>query len=216
VTRVLVVDDHAVVRRGLSDFLESEPDFELVGDAKDGIEALELIERLDSEGRRPDVVVMDLQMQPIDGIETTRRIRSAHPTVEIVALTSFGEEERVEAALAAGASGYLLKDADADEIATAVRVAQRGEIQIDPAVARSVLSRRPTPDAPGGGRLTARELDVLRAVAAGDANKRIAGNLGISERTVRAHVSSILAKLESSSRTQAAIRAVREGLVPEP
>jgi DNA-binding NarL/FixJ family response regulator len=215
VTRVLVVDDHAVVRRGLSEFLESEPDFELVGDAAGGHEALELLDRLDAEGRRPDVVVMDLQMAPMDGIETTRRIRSAYPVVEVVALTSFGEEQRVEAALAAGASGYLLKDADADEIATAIRVAQRGEIQIDPAVARNVLSRRRSPDEAPSSLLTARELEVLQSVAAGKANKRIAVDLGISERTVRAHVSSILTKLEASSRTQVAIRAVREGLVEE-
>jgi DNA-binding NarL/FixJ family response regulator len=215
VTRVLVVDDHAVVRRGLSEFLESEPDLELVGDAPGGDEALELLDRLEAEGRRPDVVVMDLQMAPVDGIETTRRIRSTYPAVEVVALTSFGEEERVEAALAAGASGYLLKDADADEIATAIRVAQRGEIQIDPAVARSVLARRRSPDDAPSSPLTARELEVLQSVAAGKANKQIAVHLEISERTVRAHVSSILTKLEASSRTQAAIRAVREGLVED-
>ena len=214
-TRVLVVDDHAVVRRGLSEFLESEPDLELVGDASGGDEALELLDQLEAEGRRPDVVVMDLQMAPVDGIETTRRIRSTYPAVEVVALTSFGEEERVEAALAAGASGYLLKDADADEIATAIRVAQRGEIQIDPAVARSVLERRRSPYEAPGSPLTARELEVLRSVAAGKANKQIAVHLEISERTVRAHVSSILTKLEASSRTQAAIRAVREGLVED-
>ena len=137
---VLVVDDHAVVRRGLLAFLDSEPDLEVVGDADGGTQALDLLARLDSEGRRPDVVVMDLQMEPVDGIESTRQIRARYDDVEVVALTSFGEEERVHAALEAGASGYLLKDADADEVAAAVRAAHRGELQLDPAVARRLMS----------------------------------------------------------------------------
>ena len=121
--RVLVVDDHAVVRRGLLAFLGSEPDLEVVGEAAGGSEALDLLAELDAGGRRPDVVMMDLQMAPLDGIETTRRIRARYDDVEVVALTSFGEEERVYRALQAGASGYLLKDSDADEVATAVRAA---------------------------------------------------------------------------------------------
>jgi DNA-binding NarL/FixJ family response regulator len=213
--RVLVVDDHAVVRSGLSSFLGSEEDLELVGQAATGLEAMHLLEQLDGEARRPDVIVMDLQMTPIDGIETTRRIRAAYPGVEVVALTSFGEHYRVDAALAAGASGYLLKDADADEIATAIRAAHRGELQIDAALARGILSeRRPSTSAPERN-LTSRELDVLRLVAEGQSNKEIAHELGISGGTVRAHVSSILAKLDAHSRTQAAMQAVREGLVAE-
>jgi DNA-binding NarL/FixJ family response regulator len=212
--RVLVVDDHAVVRRGLLDFLGSEPDLEVVGAADGGTQALDLLVQLDSEGRRPDVVVMDLQMAPLDGIEVTRRIRARYDDIEVVALTSFGEEERVYAALEAGASGYLLKDSDADEVAVAVRAARRGELQLDPAVARRLtLSLRATPRDEPTAELTTRELEVLRLVGAGKANKEIAAELSISERTARTHVSNILGKLGLTSRTQAALWAVREGLV---
>jgi DNA-binding NarL/FixJ family response regulator len=212
--RVLVVDDHEVVRRGLFAFLDSEPDFEVVGGAEGGAEALELLAQLDSEERRPDVVVMDLEMAPVDGIESTRRIRARYDDVEVVALTSFGDDERVYAALEAGASGYLLKDSDVDEVAGAVRAAHRGDLQLDPAVARRLASslltgRRDVPSM----ELTARELDVLRLVGEGKANKEIAAELSLSERTVRSHVSSILRKLGLNSRTQAALWAVREGLV---
>jgi DNA-binding NarL/FixJ family response regulator len=211
---VLVVDDHAVVRRGLLAFLDSEPDLEVVGDADGGRQALEVLERLDAEGRRPDVILMDLQMEPVDGIESTREIRGRYDDVEVVALTSFVEEERVYAALEAGASGYLLKDADADEVAAAVRAAHRGELQLDPAVARRLMSSlRAAPHRDLSEELTPRELEVLRLVGAGRANKEIAGELVISERTARTHVSNILAKLGLSSRTQAALWAVREGLV---
>jgi DNA-binding NarL/FixJ family response regulator len=210
---VLVVDDHAVVRRGLLAFLDSERDLEVVGDAEGGAQALELLARLASEGRRPDVVVMDLKMEPLDGIESTRQIRARYSEVEVVALTSFGEEERVRAALDAGASGYLLKDSDADEVSAAIRAAHRGELPLDPAIARGLTSslRARVEDAPDG--LTSRELEVLRLLGAGMANKEIAVELSISERTARTHVSNILAKLNLSSRTQAALWAVREGLV---
>jgi DNA-binding NarL/FixJ family response regulator len=212
--RVLIVDDHAVVRRGLLDFLGSEPDLEVVGDADGGKEALDLLVRLDSEGRRPDVVVMDLQMTPLDGIEVTRRIRARYDDIEVVALTSFGEQERVYAALEAGASGYLLKDSEADEVAAAVRAARRGELQLDPALARRLtLSLRAAPSDEPKAELTTRELEVLRLLGAGKANKEIAAELSISERTARTHVSNILGKLGLTSRTQAALWAVREGLV---
>ena len=211
---MLVVDDHAVVRRGLLDFLGSEPDLEVVGDAAGGTQALDLLARLESEGRRPDVVVMDLQMAPLDGIEVTRRIRARYDDIEVVALTSFGEEERVYAALEAGASGYLLKDSDADEVAVAVRAARRGELQLDPAVARRLtLSLRAAPRDQQKAELTPRELEVLRLLAAGKANKEIAAELSIRERTARTHVSNILGKLGLTSRTQAALWAVREGLL---
>jgi DNA-binding NarL/FixJ family response regulator len=211
---VLVVDDHAVVRRGLQAFLESEPDLEVVGDADGGTQALSLLAKLDSEGRRPDVVVMDLQMSPVDGIESTREIRARYGDVEVVALTSFAEEERVHGALAAGASGYLLKDADADEVAAAVRAAHRGELQLDAAVARRLTSSlRAGPREDLTAEMTSRELDVLRLVGAGKANKEIAAELSISDRTARTHVSNILRKLGLSSRTQAALWAAREGLV---
>jgi DNA-binding NarL/FixJ family response regulator len=212
--RVLVVDDHEVVRRGLLAFLDSEPDIEVVGQAGGGAEALDLLASLESDGGLPDVVVMDLQMAPIDGIESTRQIRAAYENIEVVALTSFADEARVHAALQAGASGYLLKDTDADDVAVAVRAAHRGELQLDPQVARRLMSS--LREGPGDGptaELTSRELEVLRLVATGKPNKEIAAELTISERTARTHVSRILRKLRLSSRTQAALWAVREGLV---
>jgi DNA-binding NarL/FixJ family response regulator len=212
--RVVIVDDHSVVRRGLLGFFDSEPDLEVVGEADGGLPALDLLDALDSEGRRPDVVLMDLQMEPLDGIESTRRIRDRYHDVEIVALTSFPDEEPVDAALAAGASGYLLKDSDADEVAEAVRSAHRGELRLDPAVARRLMSSlRVGPSHEVTAELTARELEVLALVGAGKANKEIAAELRISERTARTHVSHILRKLGLSSRTQAALWATREGLV---
>jgi RNA polymerase sigma factor (sigma-70 family) len=211
---VLVVDDHEVVRRGLRAFLGSEPDIDVVGEAGGGAQALELLASMKLEGRRPDVIVMDLQMEPIDGIESTRQVRALYNDIEVVALTSFAEEERVHAAVQAGASGYVLKDSDADDVAAAVRAAHRGELQIDPVVARGLMSslhEARDDDAISG--LTSRERDVLRLVAAGKPNKQIAAELAISERTARTHVSRILRKLRLSSRTQAALWAVREGLV---
>jgi DNA-binding NarL/FixJ family response regulator len=212
--RVVIVDDHAVVRRGLLAFLETEPDLEVVGVAGGGAEALAQLETLAGDDQLPDVVLMDLRMEPLDGIETTRRIRSRFADVEVVALTSFGENARVQAALEAGASGYLLKDADADEVTAAIRAAHRGELQLDPAIARRLMSTlRPSTSQSPAEELTARELEVLRLLAEGRANKEIAAALSLSERTARTHVSSILAKLGLNSRTQAALWAVREGLV---
>jgi DNA-binding NarL/FixJ family response regulator len=211
---VLVVDDHAVVRRGLLAFLDSEPDLEVVGDSEGGEQALELLARLASEGRQPHVVVMDLQMTPLDGIESTRQIRARYSDVEVVAMTSFGEEERVRAALEAGASGYLLKDSDPDEVSAAIRAAHRGELPLDPAITRDLTSSlRAASDGPNA-ELTTRELEVLRFLGAGKTNKEIGAELQISERTARTHVSNILGKLDLTSRTQAALWAVRQGLVP--
>jgi DNA-binding NarL/FixJ family response regulator len=211
---VLVVDDHEVVRRGLLAFLESEPEIEVVGAAEGGAQALDLLASMESEGWRPDVIVMDLQMRPIDGIESIRQVRAHYPDIEVVALTSFAEEERVHDALQAGASGYVLKDSDADDVATAIRAAHRGELHVDPLVAGRLLSsRREGRAADRISELTSRELDVLRLVAAGKANKQIAAELGISERTARTHVSRILRKLRLTSRTQAALWAVRERVV---
>jgi DNA-binding NarL/FixJ family response regulator len=214
--KVLVVDDHAVVRRGLWAFLESEPDLEVVGAAAGGTQALHLLEELASQGQRPDVVVMDLQMRPIDGIESTRRIRARYDDVQVVVLTSYADDELVRGAVEAGASGYVLKDADADDVAAAIRAADRGELQLDPAVARHLLSSLSAASHDAAtAELTARELDVLSLVGTGRANKEIAARLGISERTARTHVSNILRKLGLTSRTQAALWAVREGLVDE-
>ena len=210
--RVLVVDDHAVVRRGLLAFLEGESDLEVVGDAEGGPEALDLLARLDAEGMRPDVVLMDLQMRPVDGIESTRMVRARYDDVEVVALTSFGEPERVQRALEAGASGYLLKDADADEVASAIRAAYRGELLLDAAVARGLMSTLQV-GTRSAAALTPRELDVVALVGEGRANKEIARQLGIGERTARTHVSNVLHKLGLTSRTQLALWAVGERLV---
>lgn len=212
--RVFLVDDHGVVRRGMRAYLEMLDDMQVVGEASDGQQALERLAALDEQGQLPDVVMMDLLMPRMDGIAATAAIKQRYPIVEVVALTSFIEEERVHAALQAGAAGYLLKDAEADEVATAIRAAQRGEVHLDPAVAKRLMQalRAPKP-AEVAEPLTEREREVLTLVAQGRANKEIARGLGISERTARTHVSNILGKLGLASRTQAALYAVREGLV---
>jgi DNA-binding NarL/FixJ family response regulator len=212
VIRVLIVDDHTVVQRGLISFLKTEPDIEVVGEAQNGSQALEVLSELAADGRRPDVVLMDLQMPIMDGVQATREIRSRYDDVEVVVLTSFVEEERVHAALEAGASGYLLKDADVDEVSNAIRSAHRGEVHLDATVARRLMASLRAPKADPLGALTGREREILRMVAAGKANKQIAAELVISERTARTHVSNILRKLDLPSRTQAALWAVREGL----
>ena len=216
--RILLVDDHAMVRRGMRDFLALHGDLEIVGEAADGVAAIEQAAAL-----KPDVVVMDLLMPGVDGIDATARIKAADPDIEIVAITSFIEESRIVAALEAGASGFLLKDAEADELAAAIRAAAAGEVHLDPAVA-GIVARRMRSGAGGTtgtgvgsdgdalGGLTARERDVLGAVARGLSNRAIADELGITERTARTHVSNILAKLGLASRTQAALLAVQHGL----
>lgn len=203
-----------MVRHGLAAFFDGEADIDVVGDADGGDRALDMLELLDSVGRRPHVVLMDLEMQPLDGIESTRAIRARYDDVEIVVLTSFGETERVRAALEAGASGYLLKDTDVDRIAAAVRAARHGDMQLDAALGRSLVTSAESP--PRDAELTARESDVLRLLGEGYANKAIASELGISERTTRTHVSRILAKLELTSRTQAALWIARSGAAAPP
>jgi DNA-binding NarL/FixJ family response regulator len=212
---VLVVDDQEVVRRGLLAFLDEEPDLEVVDAAAGGEEALECLRRLDSEGRRPHVVLMDLKMAPMDGVESMRRIRARYPDVHVVVLTSFAENDRVRAALEAGASAYLLKEADPDAIAAAIRAAHRGEVQLDPVVTRLLVTslRTQRPD-DLMSTLTTREREIIRLLGVGKSNKEIAAELVISERTARTHVSNLLRKLHVSSRTQAALLAVREGLAP--
>jgi DNA-binding NarL/FixJ family response regulator len=210
--RILLVDDHQVVRRGLRAFLDGENDMQVVGEAANGREGLDELERLSAAERGPHVVLMDLQMQPVNGIEATRQIRARHDEVEVVALTSFVEEECIRAALDAGASGYILKDADPDEVAGAVRAAYRGELHLNPAVARRLMNSLNSRPRDSAEELTEREREILRLVAAGKANKEIAAELAISERTARTHVSNILRKLGLASRTQAALWAVREGL----
>ncbi|PXY22161.1 response regulator [Prauserella muralis] len=210
---VLVVDDHAVVRRGLTAFLDTMPGIHVVGEASDGADALDRLARLAAELRLPQVVLMDMLMPRMDGITAIGAVRERHPGLAVVVLTSFGETERVQSALRAGAAGYLLKDAEPDEIAAAVRAAARGEVHLDPAVAGR-LARQLSSPASGLAALTTRERSILVLVAEGMSNRQIAGELGISERTARTHVSHVLAKLGLSSRTQAALVAVREGLLP--
>ena len=210
-TRVLLVDDHAMVRRGLRDFLAMFEDIEVVGEAADGQEALTATALL-----RPDVVVMDLNLPRLDGVEATRELRATRPDVEVVALTGFVEEARVMAAIEAGAAGFLLKDAEPDDVAAAIRAARNGEMYLDPAVAGVVARQLRNPRASGTPAddtvLTPRERDVLALVAQGMPNRAIGDALGITERTARTHVSNILAKLGLTSRTQAALYAVEQGL----
>ena len=212
--RVLIVDDHAMVRRGMRDFLGLHDDLEVVGEASDGFAALDEVDAL-----LPDVIVMDLLMPGMDGIAATAEIKQRHPEIEVVAITSFIEEDRIAAAIEAGASGFLLKDAEADDLAAAIRAAHAGEMVLDPAVA-GIVARRMRRDRPGStavtpgtaasgvGQLTARERDVLDGLARGLSNRAIADELGMAERTARTHVSNILAKLGLASRTQAALFAV--------
>lgn len=203
--RIVLVDDHAVVRRGLADLLSSAPDLEVVGTASDGQEAQEVVRTA-----RPDVVVMDLQMPRTDGVEATRAIIGEHDDVQVLVLTSFSDSDRILAALDAGAVGYLLKDADPDDVIEGVRAVARGESPLHPKAARELLLARQRPaDKP---QLTPREADVLRLVRQGLANKQIARRLDISERTVKAHLTSVFQRIGVPDRTQAALWAERHGL----
>lgn len=212
---VLVVDDHAVVRRGLRAYLEGAAGIDVVAEAADGQEALEQLARLAVLHRTPQVVLMDLLMPRMDGIAAISAVLAAHPAVRVVVLTSFGEVERVHAALQAGATGYLLKDADPDEVAAAIRAAARGGMHLDPAVAGRLTRQLVSPPT-GLGTLTPRERGILALIARGLSNRAVAAELHIAERTVRTHVSHVLTKLQLSSRTQAALVAIREGLIPPP
>lgn len=213
--RVFLVDDHRVVRSGVSAYLAQLDDIEVIGEAGDGRQALDRIAILEPGGSLPDVVLMDLMMPGLDGITATRQIRARWPGVEVVALTSFAEEGKVRGALEAGAAGYLLKDADADQVAQAIRAAVAGQMHLDPGVARLLADSLRAPRRPGDS-LTPREREVLVLVAGGASNRQIAETLVVSERTARTHVSAILGKLGLVSRTQAALWAVREGLPPRP
>jgi DNA-binding NarL/FixJ family response regulator len=214
--RVLIADDHAVVRRGIRAYFEALEGVESAGEVSDGQEALDQLSAMAAYGDLPDVVLIDLLMPRLDGMTAIREIRRLHPGVRIVVMTSFGETERVHTALENGVSGYLLKDAGAAEVATAVRAAARDEVFIDPTVAKQ-LARSIVAPASGIAALTHREKAVLTLVADGRSNRDIAVELSISERTARTHVSNVLSKLNLKSRTQAALMAIREGLVtPRP
>ncbi len=204
--RILITDDHGVVRQGLRMFLSLDPDLEVVGEASNGQEAIALAREL-----QPDVVLMDLLMPVMDGIEATEAIRSEMPEVEVIALTSVLEDTSVSGAVRAGAIGYLLKDTDAEELKRAIQAAAEGRVHLAPEAAARLMREVRAPESPE--ELTERELEVLRLVARGHANKQIASSLFVSEKTVKAHVSSILMKLGVQSRTQAALHAVRTGLV---
>lgn len=196
--KVAIADDHAVVRRGLEELLRREADIEVVGTAADGREACELAERT-----TPDVILMDLSMPLMDGIEATRSIVASTPTVHVIVLTSFADRSRILAALDAGAAGYLLKDADPAEVAAAIRAAVAGGVPLDPRAARVMLDAQRT--AQREIKLSARETEVLQLVVAGLANKSIARRLGITERTVKAHLTSTFQQLQVGDRTQAAL-----------
>jgi DNA-binding NarL/FixJ family response regulator len=205
-TRVLITDDHGVVRQGLRMFLSLDPDFEVVGEASNGEEALAMAHDLE-----PDVVLMDLLMPVMDGISATEKIRAELPDVEVIALTSVLEDASVTGAVRAGAIGYLLKDTDSDELSQAIKAAAEGRVHLAPEAAARLMREVRAPENPEA--LTDREAEVLRLLARGKANKQIASGLYVSEKTVKAHFSSILMKLGVQSRTQAALYAVRTGLV---
>ncbi len=205
---VLIADDHPVVRQCLRTFLELQDDMEIVGEATDGGDAVAKVREL-----KPDVVLMDLVMPQLDGIEAIRQVREVSPASKVIVLTSFDDKEKVYLSVKAGAAGYLLKDADPQELADAIRTVQRGEALLNPSIAAKLMQEV----AEGGPRaageaLTERELEVLRHLARGMSNKEIAGALVLSEKTVKTHVSNILGKLHLADRTQAALFAVREGL----
>ena len=204
--RILIADDQPVVRRGLRMFLGLDEDFEVVGEASNGAEAVELARQL-----APDVVLMDLIMPVLDGISAIGVIRGELPEIEVIALTSVLEDNAVIGAVRAGAIGYLLKDTQSDDLCAAIRAAARGQVQLSPEAAARLLREVRAPESPET--LTERETEVLRLLAAGYVNKEIARELVIGEKTVKTHVSNILAKLGVQSRTQAALHALRTGLV---
>lgn len=204
--RVLLVDDHAVVRQGLRMFLELEDNLEVVGEAENGLEALERIAELE-----PDVVLMDLMMPKMGGIEAIEKAKERHPEVEIVALTSVLEDRSVVNAVRAGAIGYLLKDTQADELCRAIKAASEGKVQLSAEASARLMKALQSPDPLTD--LTERELEVLLALSKGMSNLEIADSLTVTEKTVKTHVSSVLSKLSVKSRTQAAIYAWQTGLV---
>lgn len=204
--RILLVDDHRVVRRGLQMFFADDPDLEVVGEAENGAEAVDLARQL-----RPDVVLMDLMMPVMDGVTAIGLIRQELPDTEVIALTSVLEDASVIGAVRAGAIGYLLKDTRSDELSRAIKAAAAGQVQLVPGAAARLMREVKLPDSPEP--LTERETDVLRHLARGKSNKQIAADLTITDATVRTHVSNILTKLGLRSRTQAALYAAQVGLV---
>jgi DNA-binding NarL/FixJ family response regulator len=205
--KVLIADDHSVVRQGLRMFLGLDPEIEVIGEAENGSQALDLAGKLS-----PDVVLMDMLMPVMDGVAATQAIRAKLPDVEVIALTSVLDDSSVVGAVKAGAIGYLLKDTNADELCRAIKAAAAGQVQLSPQAAARLVREVRTPEV-ASATLSERETDVLRLIARGKANKEIAADLTIGEKTVKTHVSSILNKLGVQSRTQAALYAAQSGLV---
>lgn len=208
--RILIADDHAIVRKGLNALLESEPGMTVVGEAADGVDVVAKARSL-----RPDVILLDLMMPRQDGVAAIGEIRRDDPEARILVLTSFAEDEKVFPAIKAGALGYLLKDSSPQQLLQAIRDVYQGESSLHPIIARKLIGQINQPVAPPQPQqpLTARELEVLRLLAEGLSNHKIADRLSISERTVRTHITHILDKLELANRTQAALYALQEGLV---
>ncbi|MEP6775414.1 MAG: response regulator transcription factor [Chloroflexota bacterium] len=206
---VVIVDDHTIVRQGLRTYLELQPDVHVVGEAANGNEAMAVV-----RDSLPDIVLMDLVMPVMDGVDATRAITAISPSTRVIVLTSFSEDEKVFASIKAGAQGYLMKDVLPSDLVAAIRTVNRGEAQLDPEIARKVMQEfaNPQPVAPKHD-LTDRELEVLRLIAQGKSNKDISEDLVLSEKTVKTHVSNILQKLHLSDRTQAAVFALRQKIV---
>jgi two-component system, NarL family, response regulator LiaR len=206
---VVIVDDHTIVRQGLRTYLELQPDLLVVGEAANGSEAMAVVKE-----SLPDIVLMDLVMPVMDGVDATRAITAMSPSTRVIVLTSFSEDEKVFASIKAGAQGYLMKDVLPSDLVAAIRTVNRGEAQLDPEIARKVMQEfaNPQPVAPKHD-LTDRELEVLRLIAQGKSNKDISEDLVLSEKTVKTHVSNILQKLHLSDRTQAAVFALRQKIV---
>jgi DNA-binding NarL/FixJ family response regulator len=208
--KIIIADDHPVVREGLIAMLGRQPDFKVVGEAKDGAEAVEMARRLE-----PDVVLMDLRMPGMDGVEAMRQIRSTNPGIKFIILTTYSDDEYIFSGIEAGARAYLLKDAPREELFKAIRAVHRGESLIQPVVASKLidrfaeLSRR----APLGEQLTERELEILQLMAKGAANKEISRELSISESTVKTHISNIFQKLGVNDRTEAVTQALKKGII---
>ena len=214
--RLLIVDDHEIVRQGLRTFLELLDDFEVVGEGSTGIDAVSLADEL-----QPDVILLDLVMPEMDGVEATRRIMLANPDARILILSSFSDDDNVLPAIRAGAMGYLLKDIPPDDLADALREAHQGKAQLHPDIARKLMAHVQEPDSATNAMssavddLTDREFEVLQHIGRGLSNREIANELSISHMTVKTHVSNLLSKLHLADRTQAAIFAIRQGLVPD-
>ena len=207
-TRILIVDDHTLVRDGLHTILSRRPDFDVVGEASNGLEATELARELS-----PDVILMDLRMPVMSGVEAMRIIGAENPNIKIIVLTTFDTDEYIFDAVEAGAKGYLLKDASREELSSAVRAVQRGESQIEPGVAARLISRFQELSRQGPDTLSDREVEVLQLIARGSANRQIAEQLMISESTVKTHVANIFSKMNVRHRTQAVTQGLQRGII---